>query len=183
MLRKKFKVLAQHLQEIMEESLPPMVDDRVKELTKTQVPVYVAQGIILERQQNQADVSKMIAYAIQQERENLRAEISSQIIKAITNHIPSQVDSTVWNYIAGRILHVYPTQASPYKFERLYVSNTTCKPFVVRLRDQDDPHDDAHLEGENSAKRQKTSEYGTYVFGESSFGQVNESEPGPSTQI
>nr|GFA83169.1 hypothetical protein [Tanacetum cinerariifolium] len=45
----------------------------------------------------------------------------------------------------------------------------------------DDPHDDAHLEGENSAKRQKTSEYGTYVFGESSFGQVNESEPGPST--
>ncbi|GKA65667.1 hypothetical protein Tco_0765374 [Tanacetum coccineum] len=36
--KKKFNVLAQHLQEIMEESLPTMVDDRVKELTKTQVP-------------------------------------------------------------------------------------------------------------------------------------------------
>ncbi|GJU28970.1 hypothetical protein Tco_1172559 [Tanacetum coccineum] len=45
----------------MEESLPTMVDDRVKELTKTQVPVYVAQGLTMERQQSQADVAKMIS--------------------------------------------------------------------------------------------------------------------------
>ncbi|GJU53103.1 hypothetical protein Tco_1226817 [Tanacetum coccineum] len=76
---KKFNVLAQHLQEIMEELLPTMVDDRVKELTKTQV--------------------------------------------------------------------------------------------------LDDPYDDAHPEGENKAKRQKTSEHGTFVFGESSSGQDFESEP------
>ncbi|GKD76424.1 hypothetical protein Tco_1339045, partial [Tanacetum coccineum] len=50
----------------------------------------------------------------------------------------------------------------------------------VRTRDQDDPHDDAHLEGENSAKRQKTSEYEAYVSGESSSGQVNVEELGPS---
>ncbi|GJU18696.1 hypothetical protein Tco_1146662 [Tanacetum coccineum] len=55
------------------------------------------------------------------------------------------------------------------------------RPFVVRPRDQDDPHDDAHPEGENSAKRQKTSEYEAYVSGESSSGQVNEEERGPST--
>nr|GEY65713.1 hypothetical protein [Tanacetum cinerariifolium] len=55
------------------------------------------------------------------------------------------------------------------------------EPSAVRPRDQDDPHDDAHLEGENSAKRQKTSEHETYVFRESSSGQVNESDPGPST--
>ncbi|GKC40468.1 hypothetical protein Tco_1052852 [Tanacetum coccineum] len=48
MSRKKFNVLAQHLQEIIEESLPTMVDNRVKEITKTQVPVYVAQGLIME---------------------------------------------------------------------------------------------------------------------------------------
>nr|GEU74758.1 retrotransposon protein, putative, Ty1-copia subclass [Tanacetum cinerariifolium] len=42
----------------------------------------------------------------------------------------------------------------------------------------DDPHDDAHPEGENTAKRQKTSEHGTYVIGESSSGQANESESG-----
>nr|GEU32917.1 integrase, catalytic region, zinc finger, CCHC-type, peptidase aspartic, catalytic [Tanacetum cinerariifolium] len=55
------------------------------------------------------------------------------------------------------------------------------RPSGVRLRDEDDPHDDAHLEGENSAKMQKTSEHGTFVFGESSSGQDFESEQGPST--
>ncbi|GJX53840.1 hypothetical protein Tco_0282209 [Tanacetum coccineum] len=127
MPRRKFNVLAQHLQDIMEELLPKMVDDRIKRLLKTHVPLY--------------------------ERENLRSEISSQINDAITNHIPSQVDSSVRNYI----------------------------PSTVCSRDQYDPHDDAHLEGENDAKRQKTSEHGTYVSGESSSGQDNESEPGPST--
>ncbi|GJW77666.1 hypothetical protein Tco_0139348 [Tanacetum coccineum] len=62
------------------------------------------------------------------------------------------------------------------KFERLHVSNTPCRSFVVRPRDQDDPHDDSHPEGENSAKRQKTSEHVTYVFGESLSRQANESE-------
>ncbi|GKB41620.1 hypothetical protein Tco_0886562 [Tanacetum coccineum] len=52
------------IDEVMEESLPNMVDDRVKELTKTQVPIYVTQGLIMERQQSQADVAKMIADAI-----------------------------------------------------------------------------------------------------------------------
>ncbi|GJY27909.1 hypothetical protein Tco_0403676 [Tanacetum coccineum] len=42
-------------------------------------------------------------------------------------------------------------------------------------------HDDAHPEGENSARRQKTSEYEAYVSGESSSGQFNEEERGPST--
>ncbi|GJZ86480.1 hypothetical protein Tco_0658090 [Tanacetum coccineum] len=59
------------------------------------------------------------------------------------------------------------------KFETLQVPQTTCRTFVVRPRDQDDPHDDAHPEGENSAKRQKTSEYEGHVTRESS-GQVNE---------
>ncbi|GKF13670.1 hypothetical protein Tco_0055132, partial [Tanacetum coccineum] len=94
MPRRKFNVLAQHLQDIMEALLPKMVDDRVKELTKKQVPLYVAARLIMERQQN-----------------------------------------------------------------------------------HEDPHDDAHPDGENSARRQKTSEHGTYVIGESSSGQDNESEP------
>ncbi|GJV84717.1 hypothetical protein Tco_1524615 [Tanacetum coccineum] len=167
MPRKKFNVLAQHLQEIMEDSFATMVDNRVKELTKTQVLVYVAHGLIMERQQNQADVAKMIADAIQQERKNLRSEISSQINDAITNHIPSQLqhdDLPIW-------------LALKYKFERLHVATTPCRPFTIRPRDQDD----SHPEGENSAKRQKTSEHGTFVFGGSLFGQDYESEPGPST--
>ncbi|GJV18260.1 hypothetical protein Tco_1363583 [Tanacetum coccineum] len=67
------------------------------------------------------------------------------------------------------------------KFEKTQVPQTACRYSAVRTRDQDDPHDDAHPEGENSAKRQKTSEYEAYVSGESSSGQENVEEPGPST--
>ncbi|GJY06759.1 hypothetical protein Tco_0373813 [Tanacetum coccineum] len=145
--RKSFDTLADHLQEVMVESLPTMVDTHIKEQVKKQVPeqvrdqvpVYVAEGLILERQKTKEEMERMIAKAILQERGNIQAEISSQIQKAIDNHIPSQVDAS------------------------------------------DDPHDDAHPEGENHAKRQKTSEYEAYVFGESSSGQVNENEQGPST--
>ncbi|GJW40160.1 retrovirus-related pol polyprotein from transposon TNT 1-94 [Tanacetum coccineum] len=52
---------------------------------------------------------------------------------------------------------------------------------AVCPRDQDDPYDDTHPEGENSAKPQKTSEYEAYVSGESSFGQVFQKEQAPST--
>ncbi|GKA89325.1 hypothetical protein Tco_0811137, partial [Tanacetum coccineum] len=67
------------------------------------------------------------------------------------------------------------------KFENLQVPQTTCRPSAVRPIDQDDPHDDAHLEGENSTKRQKASKYKAYVSGESSSGQLNEEERGLST--
>ncbi|GJS41396.1 retrovirus-related pol polyprotein from transposon TNT 1-94 [Tanacetum coccineum] len=40
-----------------------------------------------------------------------------------------------------------------------HIKEQVMKTPTVRLRDQDDPHDDAHPEGENSAKRQKTSDY------------------------
>ncbi|GJZ33374.1 hypothetical protein Tco_0578810 [Tanacetum coccineum] len=45
------------------------------------------------------------------------------------------------------------------KFEQIQVQQTPCRPSAIRTRDQNGPHDDAHPEGENSAKRQKTSEY------------------------
>ncbi|GJR13918.1 putative reverse transcriptase domain-containing protein [Tanacetum coccineum] len=180
-----------------------------KESPKVEITTAEQPGLIMERQQSQDDVAKMIADEIQQEHENLLAEISLQINNAISNHIPSLVDSSIRNYMLGHILHVHPTQASPastqeqqyqlyltmkdnpqlqqddlpiwlalkYKFERLHVFDTSCGPSADRPRDQDDPHDDAHPEGENSAKRQKTPEHGTFVFRESSSSQVNESKP------
>nr|GEV74338.1 hypothetical protein [Tanacetum cinerariifolium] len=45
-----------------------------------------------------------------------------------------------------------------------------------QVPEQDDPHDDVHPEGEKSAKRQKTSEYETYVSRESSSRQDNKQE-------
>ncbi|GKB91115.1 hypothetical protein Tco_0963387 [Tanacetum coccineum] len=187
--RKSFDTLADHLQEVMVESLPIMVDTHIKEQVKKQVPeqvrdqvpVYVAEGLILERQKTKEEMERMIAKAILQERGNIQAEISSQIQKAIDNHIPSQVDASVRSYMSGHILHVHPVQsqttyvpeqqyqlylsmkvdpqlqhqdiaiwlALQMKFERLQVPQTTCRSSSVRPRDQDNPHDDSHPEGEN----------------------------------
>nr|GEX79622.1 hypothetical protein [Tanacetum cinerariifolium] len=68
MPRKQFNVLAQQLQAVMEESLPSMVDNRVKEVTKTQVSIYVAEGLLLERNKMQHEVAQIVADAIQKER-------------------------------------------------------------------------------------------------------------------
>ncbi|GJW30057.1 retrovirus-related pol polyprotein from transposon TNT 1-94 [Tanacetum coccineum] len=65
--------------EVMVESLPTMVDKHIKEQVekqipkqdKVQVPLYVAKGLILERQQHNEEMDKMIAKAILQERGNL----------------------------------------------------------------------------------------------------------------
>ncbi|GJR14868.1 retrovirus-related pol polyprotein from transposon TNT 1-94 [Tanacetum coccineum] len=85
--RKSFDTLADHLQEVMVESLPTMVDTHIKEQVKKQVleqvrdqvPVYIAEGLILERQKTKEEMERMIAKAILQERGNIQAEISSQI--------------------------------------------------------------------------------------------------------
>ncbi|GKC10772.1 hypothetical protein Tco_1007554, partial [Tanacetum coccineum] len=61
MLRKSFHELARILQSTMEESLPSMVGDRVNEIAKKTVPLYVAEGLLLDKQKTQADVAAMIA--------------------------------------------------------------------------------------------------------------------------
>ncbi|GJZ95133.1 hypothetical protein Tco_0667336, partial [Tanacetum coccineum] len=218
--RKSFDTLVDHLQEVMVESLPTMVDKHIKEQVekqvpgqvKVQVPVYVAKGLLLERQQNKEETDKMIAKAMLHERGKLQVEISSQIQNAIDTNILSLVEASVRSYMSGHILHVHPAQpqttsvpeqqyqlylsmkadhqlqqqdiaiwlALQMKFETLQVPQTTCRTHAVRPRDQDDPHDDAHPEGENSAKQQKTSEYEAHVTGVSSI-QVNEKEQGQSS--
>ncbi|GKB33676.1 hypothetical protein Tco_0873077 [Tanacetum coccineum] len=165
--------------EIMEESLPTMVDGRVKELTKIQVPVYVAQGLIMERQKSQADVAKMIADAIQQNARIFDPRFLCRLMMLSLTTFPRRL--ILRSGIICQMQQLPIWLALKYKFERLHAATTPCKPSAVSPRDQDDPHDDAHPEGENSAKRQKTSDHGTFVFGESSFGQDYESKLGPST--
>ncbi|GJU30273.1 hypothetical protein Tco_1173862 [Tanacetum coccineum] len=143
--RKSFDTLADHLQEVMVESLPTMVDKHIKEQVEkqVQVPVYVAKGLLLERQQNKEESNKMIAKAMLQERGRLQAEISSQIQQAINNNIPSLVDASVRNYMSGHILHVHPAQPQTTSIPEQQYQLTS----PVRLRDQDDLHDDAPPEG------------------------------------
>ncbi|GKA85719.1 hypothetical protein Tco_0807373, partial [Tanacetum coccineum] len=107
------------------------------------------------------------------------AHISSQIQNAIDNAIPSLVDASGDPLLQQQDIAIW--LALQMMFEKIQVPQTACRFSAIRIRDQDDPHDDAHPEGENSAKRQKTSEYEAYVSGESSSGQVNIEEPSPST--
>ncbi|GJT41043.1 hypothetical protein Tco_0940908 [Tanacetum coccineum] len=67
--RKSFDTLDDHLQEVMVESLPTMVDKHIKEQVEKQVS--------------------------EQERGRLQDEISSQIQQAIDNNIPSLVDASM----------------------------------------------------------------------------------------
>ncbi|GJU11101.1 hypothetical protein Tco_1133497 [Tanacetum coccineum] len=149
------------------------------------VPVYVAEGLILERQKAKEETKILIAKAILQERGNIQAQISTKIENTISNVIPSQVDASL--YLAMKADPQLQQQdiaiwlALQMKFERNAVLQTVCRTPVVRPRDQDDPHVDAYPEGENSAKWQKTSEYEAYVSGESSSGQVFQEEQAPST--
>ncbi|GJV55900.1 hypothetical protein Tco_1456905, partial [Tanacetum coccineum] len=91
--------------------------------------------------------------------------------------IPSQVDASVRSYMSGHILHVHSAHSQTTSVLEQQYQLTP----AVRPRDQDDPYDDAHPEGENSAKQQKTSDYEAYVSGESSFGQDLQEEQAPST--
>ncbi|GJU11082.1 retrovirus-related pol polyprotein from transposon TNT 1-94 [Tanacetum coccineum] len=182
--------LADNLHDVMVETLPSLVKDKVTEQVKKEVPeqvrdqlpVYLAKGLILERQKTNEDMQRMVDKAILQERGRMQEQISSQIQNAIDNAIPALVDASVRSYMSGYILHVHPAQvqsssvpeqqhqlylamkvdhelqqkdiaiwlALQMKFERHQVSQTTCRPSAIRPRDQDDPHDDAHPEGENS---------------------------------
>ncbi|GJU47247.1 hypothetical protein Tco_1204513, partial [Tanacetum coccineum] len=148
MLRKSSDQLANNLHDVMMETLPLLVKEKVMEQ--------------VEKNTTKEETERLISKAILQERGRMQAHISSQIQNAINNTIPSLVDASM-------------------KFEKIQVSHTACRPSAIRLRDQDDPHDDAYPEGDNNEKRQKTSEYEAYVSRESSSGQVNVEETGPST--
>ncbi|GJX14504.1 hypothetical protein Tco_0206262 [Tanacetum coccineum] len=169
--------LADNLHDVMMETLPSLVKEKVTEQVKKevlaqvqdQVPVYLAEGLILERKTTKEETERLISKAILQERGRMQAHISSQIQTAIDNAIPSLVDASVRSYMSGHILHVHSANV---QFYHLFQN------FNIKL---DDPYDDAHPEGENSAKRQKTSEYETYVSVESSSEQVNVEELGPFT--
>ncbi|GJS25433.1 retrovirus-related pol polyprotein from transposon TNT 1-94 [Tanacetum coccineum] len=72
--------------------------------------------------QAKEETERLIAKAILKERGNIQAQIKTHIDNAIAN----------------------------MKFERNTVLQTTCRTPAICLRDQDDPHDDAHPEGENN---------------------------------
>ncbi|GKA11770.1 hypothetical protein Tco_0691316 [Tanacetum coccineum] len=120
------------------------------------VPVYLAEGLIRksELKKDERLISKLLAKNSGHSSCSSSTSFKSSLF--LNNNILylamkadpllQQQDIVIW-------------LALQMKFEKIQVPQTACRFFAVRTRDQDDPHDDAHPEGENSAKRQKTSEY------------------------
>ncbi|GKB68004.1 retrovirus-related pol polyprotein from transposon TNT 1-94 [Tanacetum coccineum] len=152
--------------------------------------MYVAEGLIMERQKAKEEMERLIAKAILQE---LDASVRSYMSRHILHVHPalSQTSSILEQqyqlYLARKDDPQLQQQdiaiwlALQMKFKRNMVLQTACRTPVVRPRDQDDPHDDAYPKGENSVKRQKTSKYEAYMFRESSSGQVFQEEQAPLT--
>ncbi|GJV37756.1 hypothetical protein Tco_1410233 [Tanacetum coccineum] len=165
-----------------------------RKTTKEETERLISKAILQERGRMQAHISSQIQNAIDNAIPSLvDASVRSYMSGHILHVHPAQVQSSSVPeqqhqlYLAMKADPLLQQQdiaiwlALQMKFEKTQVPQTACRSSAVRTRDQDDPHDDAHPEGENSAKRQKTSEYEAYVSGESSSGQVNVEEPGPST--
>ncbi|GJR09588.1 retrovirus-related pol polyprotein from transposon TNT 1-94 [Tanacetum coccineum] len=164
----------QELTEVMVESLPTMVDKHIKEQVEKQVPkqvkvqvlMYVAKGLLLERQQNKEETDKMIAKAILQEPQPQTTFVPEQQYQLYLSMKADlqlqQQDIAIW-------------LALQMKFETLQVPQTTCRTSVVRRRDQDDPHDDAHPKGENNDDEILTKQVSQYIIEEVSL-TVNEAE-------
>ncbi|GJR90705.1 hypothetical protein Tco_0214716 [Tanacetum coccineum] len=190
MPRKSSDQLANNLHDVMMETLPSLVKEKVTEQVKKevpaqvrdQVPVYLAKGLIMERKTTKEETKRLISKAILQERGRHILHVHPAQVQS--SSIPEQQHQLYLAMKADPLLQQQDIAiwlALQMKFEKTQVPHTACRPSAIRPRDQDDPHDDAHLEGENSAKRQKTSEYEAYVSGESSSRQVNIEETCPST--
>ncbi|GJU08476.1 hypothetical protein Tco_1124906 [Tanacetum coccineum] len=194
-----------HIKEQVVKQVPEQVRNQVpvyvaeglileRQKAKEETERLIAKAILQERGNIQAQIKTHIDNAIanvipSQVDASVRSYMSGHILhvhpaQSQTSSVPEQQYQL---YLAMKADPQLQQQdiaiwlALQMKFERNTVLQTACRTPAVRPRDQDDPHDDAHPEGENSAKRQKTSEYEAYVSGESSSGQVFQEEQAPST--
>ncbi|GJW96121.1 hypothetical protein Tco_0177929 [Tanacetum coccineum] len=143
-----------------------------RKMTKEETERLISKAILQERGRMQAHISSQIQNAIDNAIPSLvDASVRSYMSGHILHVHPAQVQSSSVPeqqhqlYLAMKADPLLQQQdiaiwlALQMKFEKTQVPQTACRSSAVRTRDQDDPHDDAHPEGENSAKRQKTSEY------------------------
>ncbi|GJW47099.1 hypothetical protein Tco_0078745 [Tanacetum coccineum] len=157
-----------------------MVDTHIKEQVKKQVPeqvrdqvpVYVAEGLILERQKTKEEMERMIAKAILQEQRIYKLKFPPNS-KSYDNRIHSQVDLQYEVYMSGQIF------MSPSSKHR--TTSVPKQQYQLYLSMKDNPQLQTRHSYMVGTPDEKTFEYKAYVSGESSSGQVNGEERGPST--
>ncbi|GKE15388.1 hypothetical protein Tco_1422965, partial [Tanacetum coccineum] len=174
-LTKSFDTLADNLHDVVVEILPTMVDKHINEQVVKQVPEQV-RNQVPERGNIQAQISTQSENAIANV---IPSQVDASVRSYMFGHIlhvhlaQSQTSSVLEQqyqlYLAMKADPQMQQQdiaiwlALQMKFERNTVLQTACGTLAICPRDQDDPHDDVHPEGENSVKIQKISEYEAYV--------------------
>ncbi|GKA07826.1 hypothetical protein Tco_0687050 [Tanacetum coccineum] len=120
--RKSFDTLADHLQEVMVESLPTMVDTHIKEQVKKQVPEQIPSQVDASVR---SYMSGHILHVHPAQSQTLSVpEQQYQLYLSMKNDPQlQQQDIAIW-------------LALQMKFENLQVPQTTCRPSAVRPRDQ-----------------------------------------------
>nr|GEX90873.1 glutathione S-transferase T3-like [Tanacetum cinerariifolium] len=155
----------------MKKVIPSMVDNKLNKIAKKLVSFYVAEGLLLDKQNAQTNIVSLVAKVVQKEREILQAELSMQVTNVVANIVPSQIKDD--EQVRNADLSIW--WSLKIEFEKHAPPVAPSRLDVVRTRDHEDHHhDDARPEEESSAKRQKTFDHGTYSLGESSYEQVME---------
>ncbi|GJS92884.1 hypothetical protein Tco_0799852 [Tanacetum coccineum] len=139
--------LADNLHDVMMETLPSLVKEKVTEQVKKEVH---------ERGHMQAQISSQIQNAFDNAIPTLvDASVCNYMSGYILHVHPAQVHSSSIPeqqhqlYLAMKVDPLLQQQdiaiwlALQMKFEKTQVPHTACRPSAIRLRDQDDPHDDA----------------------------------------
>ncbi|GJV08274.1 hypothetical protein Tco_1345930, partial [Tanacetum coccineum] len=182
----------------IKKNLPRMVVEGIRlerEKTKADIASMVAEAARKEHERTRAELSLQVTNDVAT---NVPSQVDSFLQNYMNNHIlhvhPTEsASSTILDLQQQLYLKMKDDEqardadlpiwlALKYKYEKSAPHVEPCRVAVVRTRDHKDHHDDdARPEGESSAKRQRTSEHGTYTRGESSSSQaMDESTPSGS---
>ncbi|GJX91538.1 hypothetical protein Tco_0344864 [Tanacetum coccineum] len=87
-------------------------DKTTNDIVKKNLSTIVAEAIRLEREMVKANIVAMVDEAVKKKHEHTRAELSLHVTNDVANHVPTQVDSFLQNYMSNHILHVHPKEAA-----------------------------------------------------------------------
>nr|GEV44970.1 integrase, catalytic region, zinc finger, CCHC-type, peptidase aspartic, catalytic [Tanacetum cinerariifolium] len=93
--------------------------------------------------------------------EKLFVTLADHLHEEMADSLPTMVDKHIKEQIQQQQQDITIWLALQLKFKRLQVPQTTCRTPAIRLRDQDDPHDDAHPKGEKvqSGNQEQADDY------------------------
>ncbi|GJZ39116.1 hypothetical protein Tco_0585679, partial [Tanacetum coccineum] len=112
MLKKYIEAISDVVHHTLKKMVRPMVDKTTNDIVKKNLSTVVVEAIRLEKEMVKADIAAMVDEAVRKEHEYTRAKLSLQVTNDVANHVPTQVDSFLRNYMSSHILHVHPKEAA-----------------------------------------------------------------------